>query len=147
MTVQRHHLDIMIYMLYWIRFPIIKVKWRSSKSARHRCLFDISWEWRLSSSTQCLAHSIRGSIPGSLPFWGNWVPVCILPRPILVSMGTRLMGHLSIATSHTSWPLCTLLAVSFSMHTSCFQLQIPYQPKQAFKFLVPLVETLMPRGA
>ena len=122
MSVQRHHLDVMTYMLYQIHFLVIRVKWRSSKSARHRCPFDIPQEQWSSSSTQCSAHGIHGSIPGSSPLQGNWVLVCILLRLIPVSMGTGLMESLSISTPHTSIPLYTLFAVSSVTPTSCLQL-------------------------
>ena len=136
----------MTYRLYRIRLPIIIVKWRSSKSTWHWCPYDISWERWSSNSTQCLAHSIHCSNPGLSPLRGNRVSICIHPRPISVSMGTRLMGHLSMTTPQTCWPFCMLFAIFSLMPTSCLQLQISYQSTQAFKFFIPLVKMFVSEG-
>ena len=70
-----------------------------------------------------------------------------------MSIRTGSMEPCSVATSHTCQLFFTFLVVSPPTSTSCFQLQVPYQPTQMlhllvppFKFLVPSVKIITPQS-
>ena len=144
---QRHHLNVMAYIFYRIRLSIIRVERESGKFARHRHPFNLLRESSLGYFTQSSAHSVHCSVSGSSPLRGNWVPNHILPRPFPMSMRTKLIKRLPVSTSYTHWSLCMLFVVSSSTSTSCFQLQLSYQPPQTFKLFNSSIRTFMSKCA